>query len=103
MAAEKHRSGEHRADADCGQRINELERRVDNLETSNKETGERLHAGELLFLGIKKDVETLTKAVTELSESIKAGVRWVLCLCATIASVSILYAFVAAYNTGHFK
>lgn len=91
-ANDKHRSGEHRAD--CDQLIDNLEKRVTTLEQADKANSEKLHAGELLFVGIQKDIETLTKAVTGLSDSIRDAIRWVLGIVGTAAAGGILWAII---------
>lgn len=71
-----------------------LDQRVTTLEETQEKITERLQHGEVLFVGIQKDVEQLTKSVTELSETIKGAVRWVISIVGSTAVGAIIWVII---------
>lgn len=79
-ARQKPPSGEHLAlpCAEHSMRITQLETNHAELKAVCKEHDQRLHSGDMGFLEIRNDIQSLTKAVNGAVEQMKAyaGVNW---------------------------
>lgn len=80
-------SGEHPA-GPC----HEHERWLERLQSTTDDHARRLNDGDKGFVELRKDVASLTEKVGELTDAIKAAVRWVLGTVGTIATGVIVWA-----------